>query len=117
MSRALNDVPLVPSPASGTEMTSTWSGPAGPKYAVVIGSRTAPRVAATCPIGPGSYPVNAAIPIPDGKLTMNLGGGDATLSTDGGNLNQTIPSTQGARNVITVSTGGGDISLSESSSR
>jgi hypothetical protein len=30
-------------------------------------------------IGTGSYPVRATIRLPDGKLTMGLGGGDATL--------------------------------------
>jgi hypothetical protein len=57
-------------------------------------------------------------------LNVNADGGDITIvvppgsyavsaNADGGNLSNTIPSTQGAGNTITVSSGGGDISLSD----
>ena len=59
-------------------------------------------------------------------LQVNSDGGSVTIvvphgsyivstNTDGGNLTNPIPSTPGARNVITVHSSGGDVSLSESS--
>lgn len=52
---------------------------------------------------------NVTIVVPPGTYAV-------TTNADGGNLANTISSTEGASNTITVSSGGGDISLSESSS-
>ncbi|MCW2934398.1 MAG: hypothetical protein JWM19_5360 [Actinomycetia bacterium] len=61
------------------------------------------------------------------NLQVNAGGGNITVvvphgsyaviaNADGGNLANSIPPAKGALNAITVSSGGGDISLSESPS-
>jgi hypothetical protein len=52
---------------------------------------------------------NVTIVVPPGSYAVNA-------NADGGSLANSIPSTRGAGNTITVSSGGGDISLSESPS-
>jgi hypothetical protein len=63
-----------------------------------------------------AVPRNLSVKADGGNVTIVVPPGAYSVSTnaDGGNLNHSIENTRGARNVITVSSGGGDISLSES---
>jgi Toastrack DUF4097 len=83
-----------------------------------------PRVSATS----GGGDVTLTFTTIPRNLQVNADGGNVTIvvprgpyavstNTDGGNLTHSISSTPRATNVITVSSGGGDISLSESLSR
>jgi Toastrack DUF4097 len=62
-----------------------------------------------------SIPRNLQVNADGGNVTIVVPRGSYAVNTnaDGGNLTNTIPPAKGARNTITVSSGGGDISLSD----